>query len=345
MRFALSAEQIEFSRSIGSLLAEADTPGAIRAWGRGEHTTGLRLWRALAEVGVTGLAVSEAHEGVGADAIDLAVAVEALGYHAVPGPVAESVATVPALLSCLEGTDLADKWLPALASGERIATLRVSPDVPYALDADIASLRLCVSDGVLYEFDPPEGHPMSSMDVSRRLFPVPGSATHRVTAAPDAVEHALPYGVLASAAQLLGAGQRLLDTSVEYAKQRVQYGKPIGQYQAIKHMLADVATQLELARPLLHGAALAIADDTEGRTRDVSAARVATADAAYTAARTALQVHGAIGYTAEHDIGLWLTKIRALQAAWGTQATHRARVLDALTSEGTAEKGTKAWTG
>ena len=98
----------------------------------------------------------------------------------------------------------------------------------------------------------------------------------------------------------------------------------IGSFQAVKHQLADVAVGLDLARPLLFGAALSLSP------RDVSAAKVACGDAAYRAARTALQVHGAIGYTAEYDLALWLTKVRALLSAWGTPRFHRDRVWAAI---------------
>jgi alkylation response protein AidB-like acyl-CoA dehydrogenase len=130
------------------------------------------------------------------------------------------------------------------------------------------------------------------------------------------------------AAQALGIAQGALDFAAHYAKQRVQFGKPIGSFQAVKHQLADVHVALELSRPLLFGAALALG--TPSASRDVSAAKVACSDAAYLAARTALQVHGAIGYTAEYDLALWLTKVRALTSAWGTQRFHRDRVLAEL---------------
>jgi alkylation response protein AidB-like acyl-CoA dehydrogenase len=139
---------------------------------------------------------------------------------------------------------------------------------------------------------------------------------------------ALDAGALAAAAQLVGLGGALLDRSVAYAKQRSQFGAPIGSFQAVKHQLADVAVALELARPLLFGAALA--GGAPSAARDVSAAKVAAADAAYRAARAALQVHGAIGYTAEYDLALWLTKVRALVSAWGTQRFHHDRVLAAV---------------
>jgi alkylation response protein AidB-like acyl-CoA dehydrogenase len=202
--------------------------------------------------------------------------------------------------------------LTSLAEGDLVATVVAPPEVPLALDADIAGIVLDLTGA---ELTGAGAELVRSIDPPRRLF--------RVPAAPAAGGAAFDRGVLAVAAQLLGAGQWLLDTSVAYAKQRTQYGRAIGEYQAIKHLLADVATRLELARPLLHGAA--VAGDTFAR--DVSAAKVMAGDAAYLAARTALQVHGAIGYTAEHDLGLRLTKVRALAGAWGTGSFHRARVL------------------
>ena len=123
-------------------------------------------------------------------------------------------------------------------------------------------------------------------------------------------------------AELLGAGERLLADSVDYAKQRAQYGRLIGSYQAIKHQLAEVRIALDFARPLVYGAAL-------GET-PVSAAKLAASEAAYLAARVGLQVHGAIGYTAECDLGLWILRVRALVSAWGTPSYHRARLGEML---------------
>jgi alkylation response protein AidB-like acyl-CoA dehydrogenase len=147
---------------------------------------------------------------------------------------------------------------------------------------------------------------------------------------PADVARAYNFGVLATAAQLVGAGQALLDASVEYAKQRSQFGKVIGTYQAIKHKLADVHIAIELARPLVYGAALSLADNSGNTARDVSAAKVAASDAALLAARSALQTHGAIGFTQEHDLSLWLLRVQALRSAWGDPTVHRRRLLEAL---------------
>ncbi|WP_410611729.1 acyl-CoA dehydrogenase family protein [Amycolatopsis sp. lyj-109] len=308
MRFQLSPEQRQFAATLHELLGGADTAAAARAWAAGEHERGLKLWRALADVGVFALLVSEDYGGLGAGPVDLVVACEALGYHAVPGPLVESAAVAPALLT--------GHRLTSLAEGDLVATVVAPPEVPLALDADVAGVVLDLTGALLTGAG---AEPVRSIDPPRRLFRVPAAAGVSSGVAFD-------RGVLAVSAQLLGAGQWLLDTSVAYAKQRKQYGRAIGEYQAIKHLLADVATRLELARPLVRGAAVAaVAGETFAR--DVSAAKVLAGDAALLAARTALQVHGAIGYTAEHDLGLRLTKVRALAGAWGTGSFHRARVL------------------
>lgn len=325
MRFALSDEQRQFASSIDDLLSNTDVIAACGAWEDGEHDFGLRVWQRLAELGVTALVIPEEYGGIGADAVDLVVAFERLGYHAVPGPWVESAAVAPTLL---QDSALAEQWLPAVAKGEALASFVLRPQVPFALDADIADLRVVIGDAELRRFVPTARH--SSVDGTRRLFDV---ANEEQLASINATTQAFDAGALATAAQLIGAGGRLLDASVSYAKQRHQYGHPIGQYQAIKHLLADVATKLELARPLLYSAAIAFDQRTDTFVRDVSAAKAAAADAAYLAARTGLQVHGAIGYTSEYTLGLWLTKARALVSAWGTSAFHRGRVLDAITRE------------
>jgi alkylation response protein AidB-like acyl-CoA dehydrogenase len=187
--------------------------------------------------------------------------------------------------------------------------------VPYALDADVA-------DHVYVGATPVAsiGAQVGSVDRTRRLFDVvlTGSTTDQGETHPEAFDLA----VLATSAQLLGAGERILADSVSYVKQRKQFGREIGSYQAIKHALADVRITLDFARPLVFGAALGEISP--------SAAKVACADAAYLASRTGLQVHGAIGYTQELDLSLWITKVRALVTAWGTPAYHRSRVLGGL---------------
>jgi hypothetical protein len=287
VKFVLSDDQRDFAASLESLLAASDTVAVARAWAAGDSAPGRRLWGRLAEQGVTMLATE-------ASAVEVAIAFEALGRYAVPGPWVESAAYLPVAL----GHEV-----------EGIATLALPPHVPYALDADVA-------DQVYVGSTPATavGAQVGSVDRTRRLFEVTGEGeTHAA---------AFDLAVLATSAQLLGCGERVLADSVTYVKQRKQFGREIGSYQAIKHALADVRIALDFARPLVHGAALGAVP--------ASAAKVACADAAYLASRTGLQVHGAIGYTEEYDLSVWLTKVRALVTAWGTPADHRAALLATL---------------
>lgn len=327
MKFLLSPEQRQFAASLHESLSGADTCRTARAWADDRHGPGMKLLRRLAELGVPALLVSEQDGGLGADPVDMAVAFEVLGYHVVPGPLVESAVVAPAVLSALPESEEAKQNLASLAGGDLLATVLAPPAVPLALDADVADLVLEIDEGGVGQIHDADLEPVRSIDPARRLFRIEGGA-RPLTADPSVGARAFDLGVLAVSAQLLGAGQGLLDAATAYAKQRTQYGRPIGEYQAVKHLLADVVTQLELARPLVYGAAVAAGGPTF--TRDVSAAKVMAADAAHLAARTSLQVHGAIGYTAEHDVGPRLMKVRALLGAWGDAAFHRDRVLTAV---------------
>jgi hypothetical protein len=325
VRFGRTPEQHAFSEALDDLLTAADVPSVSRAWAAGDHSAGLKLWQRLAELGLTGLLVPEEHGGVGATPVDLTVAFERLGYHGAPGPWIESAAVAPALIGASAEADA----LARIASGEAL----VSVAAPRALDADVAEHIYALSDRVGLDTVPSAtlrhavvGAERKSVDPTRRLFDVtPGEEIATVDATT-----ALDLGTLACSAQLLGAGLRLLDDSVAYVEQRTQFGRPIGEFQAVKHLLADVRVALDFAAPLVHNAAVELDAGAATASRAVSAAKVAAGDAAYLASRTALQVHGAIGYTREFDLSLWILKVRALVGAWGTPAEHRARILESL---------------
>jgi alkylation response protein AidB-like acyl-CoA dehydrogenase len=311
VRFALDEQQRDFAASIDAALGSADLPGAVRAWSAGDVAPGRKVWEQLANLGVTALTVPEKFDGIDAHPVDLVVALERLGRWCVPGPVTESIAVAPVLLAT-------DDRSGVLASGELIATVAMPPLVPRAVDADSAGLVLLATEDGVTEAAPGERH--ESVDPSRRLYDV--TATGEAWQAD--VNRAYELGALATAAQLVGAAEALRDAAVDYAKQRSQFGRAIGSYQAIKHKLADVHIAIELARPLVYGAALTLAS------RDVSAAKAAASEAGLLAARAALQTHGAIGFTQEHDLSLWLLRVQALRSAWGDPEAHRRRVLEAL---------------
>jgi alkylation response protein AidB-like acyl-CoA dehydrogenase len=319
MRFLLDTEQRAFARSLDAMLTAADTPKAVRAWGRGEHLAGRALWSRVAEAGVFALAAPEAYEGVGPLPVELAVAFLELGRHAVPGPLVETVTAV-VLLSGLRDPGPAARLLPALLAGTAMATVAPSPEA-YALDGEAATTRLSLDPG-RGELRLCRGHgPVRpSLDPARRPTPLaPGGAL--LATDPALLARALVWARLAVAAQALGVGLALLDRTVAYVRQRTQFGVPVGSFQAVKHRLADAKVALEFARPLVFGAAVTLDP------ADAAAAKVTACEAAYTTARTALQLHGAIGYTAEYDLSLWFTRARALRTAWGTPTECRDTVL------------------
>ncbi|MDA2812888.1 acyl-CoA/acyl-ACP dehydrogenase [Nocardiopsis sp. RSe5-2] len=347
MRFAPTREQLLFSRTLDDLLGAGAPGAAARAWSRGDRGPGERLWRGLAEAGLFGLAVPEEHGGVGLRPVELALGMVEAGRHAVPGPLVETAAAAVLLGGAgpVPGTGGAH---PAarIADGGLAVSLAVPPWTPHALDADWAGAVIVLEGGAVHAAEPVE--PLESLDPARKPWRVraaaplpggpPGAPTGDAADAPHGGTAALAFdlAVLCCAAQALGAGERLLEATVEHVKTRHQFGQAVGGFQAVRHRLADTATALHFARPLVLGAAAAFGAGTEDpatallRARDASAAKAAACDAAHTAARTALQLHGAIGYTDEFPPSLWIRKAHALRRAWGSPAAHRARVLEAL---------------
>ncbi|MFD7015405.1 acyl-CoA dehydrogenase family protein [Streptomyces sp. NPDC059161] len=324
MRFLLDAEQLDFARSLDAMLTAADTPSAVRAWGAGDAGPGRALWSRIAEAGVFALVAPEAYDGVGPLPVELAVAFVELGRHAAPGPLVETVAAAALLARLAElGEDgPAKRLVPSIVSGACVASVLFPQGGPYALDADTADAVLAVDGGEL-RLAPGHGPLQPSLDPARRLARLaPGGEL--LAAGPGltaSLAHATALARLAAAAQCLGVAEALLHRTVAYVKQRTQFGAPIGSFQVVKHRLADTLVAVEFARPLLYGAALSLAP------RDVAAAKVTASEAAYGAARTALQLHGAVGYTDELDLSLWLRKARVLRGAWGAPGECRAAVL------------------
>ncbi|WP_194420646.1 acyl-CoA dehydrogenase family protein [Microbacterium abyssi] len=316
MRFLPTEEQVAFTEAIDDIVEGGGGADIARSWADGATSAGLALWRRFGEMGLLGLRVSEAAGGFGGTLTDLAVVFERLGYHGVPGPYLETVALLPSLV---------DDDTRAELAGGAIATAAVDGIAPAALDARIATHRYIVQDGALASGEIEEE--LTSVAPTRRLARLTQSGS-AAPLEPGALAGALNEAAIAAAATLVGAGERMLDEAVSYAKVREQFGHPIGEFQALKHQLADVRIALSFARPLVWNAALRA--DQSDADRAVSAAKVAAGDAAMLAARTSLQVHGAIGYTAEHALRIWLGLAPALSAAWGTPEFHRARIARAI---------------
>ncbi|MGW7579388.1 acyl-CoA dehydrogenase family protein [Streptomyces sp. NPDC054765] len=324
MRFLLTDEQREFARTLDGMLGAAGTPAVARAWADGEHEPGRALWARIAAAGVFALAVPERYRGLGPLPVELTLSFVELGRHAVPGPLVETVAAAAFLERLGEGA-AARSWLPRIAAGDAVVGLCAR--TPYALDADAADTVLVIRGDTVLGTDT-HGPVQPCLDPARRLSrPLGGTVLARGPEVTAAAAHAVEVARLAAAAQSLGLGRALLAATVSYVKQRTQFQVPIGAFQAVKHRLADTLIRLEFAQPLVYAAALAVAAGAPSAGREVAAAKVAAGEAGYAAARTALQLHGALGYTEEPALSLWIRKARPLRDAWGTPADCRARVL------------------
>ncbi|HSA53504.1 MAG TPA: acyl-CoA dehydrogenase family protein [Yinghuangia sp.] len=332
MRLAYGDEQHLFRETVRDFLAANCTTAHLRAAWSADSAVSPR-WAELAKLGVTGLVVPEEHDGLGLGDEELSAVLEQAGYAALPDPLLDT-AVATGLLA--EFAADAGRLAP-IARGESVASVLL-PGQAFAIEAEAADLLVIGVAGEdasaeIHVVDPEECAltAQTSVDRSRNLFrvdfePVPETLVAAGPAAAAALARAADRGALGAAAFLLGLTQRMLDMAVGYARQRVQRGVPIGSHQSVQHHLANVLVKLEFARPVVMRAAYSLARGLPSAARDVSMAKVYAGEAADLAARNALQVHGAIGYTEEHDLHLFMKRAWALNAAWGDAGHHRARV-------------------
>lgn len=331
MRLRPDPDAVAFAASVRELLERSADAEALRAaWDSADGRVP-GLWKRLAEMGVTGLTIGEGFGGSGMGLTSaLPVLVES-GRAALPEPLVETLAAAKLLESA--GGELASEWLPRVVDGSAVLALGPGPTgvVSGAEHADL--LLLADETGAVFavERDAVRLTPMPSVDKGVRLATVEWSASDALGRL-DAVDGlaVFDWAVVAVAAQLVGLAEAMLDMAVNYAKTREQFGVAIGTFQAVKHQLADAYVATSFARPLVNRAAWSVAQDLPTRSRDASHAKHAASVAASGVARTALQVHGGIGYTFEHDLHMWMKRVWVLRAAWGDEAWHRARVADAV---------------
>ncbi len=330
MQFSFTEEQLAFRDAVRDFLV-AECPAAVvraEATRAGDESGGGTAWRPLwsklAEIGVVGLTAPESRGGLGMSPLDLVLLLEETGRAAMPGPIVETTAVA---LPLLGEHELAGR----VAAGDAVIAAGLFGDeAGFGADAE----ALILTDGTevhLVDGSAVTVHRVASVDGLRRLAAVtwqPGHSTR--VGGPGELQDARDRGSLAVAAQLCGVAAQMIDITVAYAKERRQFGVPIGTFQAVKHHCANAILSLEYARPVVYRAAYSSSIDDPDRSVHASMAKAYASDAARLAARVALQVHGAIGYTAEHDLQLWMKRAWALSTAWGDAAFHRRRVADAV---------------
>lgn len=313
MKFSFNEDQRLFAEGLRELLNNECPATLVReVWEDGSgHSPA--LWSHLAGMGVLAMLAPEADGGMGGTFVDAILLFQELGRAAVPGPVLEHMAVaVPALSNSSFGADL--------VSGASIGTTWVDGS-PYVAHANVANL-IVGDDRVITGFATNDAH---GMDGGRRLATVSGGD---ITSIRTSILGVSPFDAmaLASAAYLIGLSERMIEMAAEYARVREQFGKPIGSFQAVKHLMSDALLKVEFAKAPTYRAAFSASIGADSVVRDISMAKALASEAAYRTSRSTMQVHGGIGYTWEADLQLWMKKAWAIMRAHGDATFHRRRV-------------------
>jgi alkylation response protein AidB-like acyl-CoA dehydrogenase len=378
--FTFTDEQAQLRSAVRKFCAENFDEQTVRGLMESDPPFDAKVWGRLgAELGVLGLSVPEADGGAGGSLVDQAVAVEELGASLSCGPVFGTVfLAIPALVAASAGP-VRDELLAELVEGRRTAAFAVadragafdpsavavtasgdslSGTVERVVDAGAADALLVAAggpDGVaLYAVDAAgpgvERTPLVTIDLTRPQATVRFShAPARLLAAPDEAErvisHALQVGSALLAVEQVGAAQHLLDLAVQYAKERLQFGRPIGSFQAVKHRLADMLVDLEHARSTAYHAVWGLADGSDDPALAASIAQATSSAAFSRIAKDTIQVHGGIGFTWEHQAHLYFKRATTDAALLGSAEQHRARVASLVLDTASAERVPRIATG
>jgi alkylation response protein AidB-like acyl-CoA dehydrogenase len=330
MNFDLTDDQRAIQRTARDFLAASYPPEQVRRLAydseRGFTAEG---WTRICELGWPALLVAEEHGGLGLGVVELAVVQEELGAALAPSPFLSTVVAA-ALIAEAGNDEQRARWLPSLAEGEArgaVATLREDGGwtaVPDAAGADVVVVR----DGERWALaEGARAEPVQALDPTRRLWRIEAGELDTL---PGEGARAGDIAAVALAAESVGVAQRAMDMAVGYAKEREQFGRPIGAYQAVSHACAQMLLEVEGARSTALYAAWTLDHEPESGPLAAAMAKAYASDAGWRVPAAALQVPGGIGFTWEHDLHLWLKRGKANAYLWGDARSHRARVADLI---------------
>ncbi len=377
--FVFTGEQAQLRDAVRKFSADNFGEARARTQMESEPRFDRKVWQRLgSELGVLGLSVPEADGGVGGTLVDQAIAVEELGAALATGPLFGTVfLAIPALVAASAGPDR-DDLLGALVEGTRTAafavpdragafdptaitvtgTERLTGRVERVVDADAADELLVAATGpggvALYAVDVngPGVHriPLVTLDLTRPQATIELSdAPARLLAGPDeadrVITHALQVGSTLLAAEQIGAAAHLLNLAVEYAKSRLQFGRPIGSFQAVKHRLAEGMVDLEHARSATYHAVWALSDGSDDPALSAAIAQALASAAFSRIATDTIQVHGGIGFTREHQAHLYFKRATTDAALLGSAEAHRNRVAELVLDTAPADRAPRVATG
>ena len=310
------------------------------------------LWSKLAEQGFTGITVPEEYGGMGLGTVELILLMEEAGYALLPGPLFSTIALAAPLIDALGTAAQKRKYLGGIAAGQARSTvalvesdgswdpshleLSVTGDhltgtKLFVTDAAVASfIVVAAQNGVFVVEKNAPGmsiEPMKGMDLTRKIYSVGLRSTPaEKLGGPGELGRALDIGTAALAAEMTGGMQRVLETTVAYAKTRKQFGKPIGIFQAVQHLCADMYLETESSRSAAYYASWALQENAPDAAKAVSIAKMYASDAGRTVGNRGIQVHGGMGFTWENDLHLYYRRAKASETMLGDATFHRERI-------------------
>jgi alkylation response protein AidB-like acyl-CoA dehydrogenase len=326
LEFDLTDEQREIKSTARDFLASRFKPEKVRELAESDNPYDDALWKEFCDLGWPGIAIAEEYGGQGLGLVELVILQEELGYALAPSPLISN-AFAGVIIETAGSDEQKQRWLPGIASGEDRGAAEFTNDTGSIVGAAGGASVIVLADedgsGRIFEAAEVNLERVDLIDTTRAYFRATAEGGDPL---PGGLAPAADRGAVALAAELVGVAQRALDMGVEYAKEREQFGRPIGAYQAVSHRLADMLWAVEEARSLTLYAAWAGDADPDALPLAASMAKARASDAACSVTHDAIQTLGGIGFTWEHDIHFFLKRARVGAALMGTPGQHRARV-------------------
>ena len=334
MNFIFTDEQIQFKDAIKSFLTDECAPKSIREGWEAKQSFNLDRWQSLLELGVLNSNLPEDKGGLGMDQVTLALMVEEMGYAGLPEPVAEQTFLINDLMPLLPSS-ISQAIEENYDAGTKYISIAhpLAPN-PLFLKNSAGLIVFGESECKFIAKDDMDFEIISSNDPSREIYKI-NSIRNSISSSEnfEKINSAVSArGALMTAALLIGLAQKMIDLSSVYAGDRTQFGKPIGSFQAVKHMLADVAVKIEFAKPAVYRAAFSLSENNPKSALHCAHAKYMCAQATELACKNSLQAHGAMGYTWEMDLHIYMRKAWSMMACWGNEDKQQDIIFKTLSS-------------
>ena len=334
MNFIFTEDQIQFKDAIKSFLTDECTPKSIREGWEAKQSFNPDRWQSLLELGVLNANLPEDKGGLGMDQVTLALMIEEMGYSGLPEPVAEQTFLVNDLMALFPNSirhaieEIYDAGTKYISIAHPLAPnpLFVKDSVGLIL-FDNSECKFIAKNDMDFEI-------IASNDPSREIYKI-NSMENTISSSESFKElnsAISERGALMTAALLIGLAQKMLDLSSAYVRDRNQFGKPIGSFQAVKHMLADVAVRIEFAKPAVYRAAFSLSENNPKSALHCAHAKFMCSQAAELACKNSIQAHGAMGYTWEMDLHIYMRKAWSMMACWGNEDNQQDIIYKTLSS-------------